>query len=141
MLLVQRLFKHTPEPLLLHCLTSTTPTFESNPSSLSARPCLTKDNLHRSAPAPCLLSSVITVVPQNHRLPFFFFVKYLQQCCVSMNMCVCAFLYIKARKSCFTSWFDEYCFFCHPAQEQTKVINALCEQISVLCKTKQYRVV
>lgn len=48
-----------------NCLTSTTMTFESNPSSPLARPCLTKDNPHRSAPAPCLLSSAITAVPQN----------------------------------------------------------------------------
>lgn len=34
-----------------------------------------------------------------------------------------------------------FLFFCPPPQEQTKVNNALCEQISVLCKMKQYRVV
>lgn len=143
-------FKHTPEPSFLHHLTSTTLTFESSHSSPLARPCLTKDNLHRSAPAPCLLSSAITVVPKNHRLPFFSFIfgnratTYLQvfaAICVSVNGCVYApFLHQgktkrEKKKRKFT-WFDWYCFFCH--QEQMEVIDALCEQISVLCKTKQY---
>lgn len=101
---------NTPEPSLLHCLTSTTLTFESNPSSLLAHPCLTKDNPHRSARAPCLLSSVIMVVPQKTPAYFFFclfvslnrattYVKYLQQCCV--NLYVYVPFYIKARKQKF----------------------------------------
>lgn len=144
-------FKHTPEPSFLHHLTSTTLTFESSHSSPLARPCLTKDNLHRSAPAPCLLSSAITVVPKNHRLPFFsplflgivppLTYKYLQQFVWAWTDACMHLFYIKAKlkerkkKRKFT-WFDWYCFFCH--QEQMEVIDALCEQISVLCKTKQY---
>lgn len=125
-----------------NCLTSTTMTFESNPSSPLARPCLTKDNPHRSAPAPCLLSSAITAVPQNPS-PFSkkkerkknratTYVKYLQ-CCVSVNTCVlCAFLHQGKKKNRKMShllvWLVLLFFFLfHPVQEQTKVINALCE--------------
>lgn len=126
-----------------NCLTSTTMTFESNPSSPLARPCLTKDNPHRSAPAPCLLSSAITAVPQNPS-PFSkkkeekknratTYVKYLQ-CCVSVNTCVlCAFLHQGKKKNRKMShllvWLVLLFFFFlfHPVQEQTKVINALCE--------------
>ena len=144
-------FKHTPEPSFLHHLTSTTLTFDSNHSSPLARPCLTKDNLHRSAPAPCLLSSAITVVPKNHRLPFFplflgivppLTYKYLQQCCMSVNRCVYAPFFTsrqnwkrkKRREN--SHGLIGIAFFCH--QEQMEVIDALCVQISVLCKTKQY---
>lgn len=149
---------NAPQPSLLHHLTSTTLTFESNSSSPLAHSCLTKDNPHRSPPALCLLSSVITAVPANHRLLFFFLkrenlssyfklchhwpnVKYLQQSCE--RMCVCAFLHQgKCKKKKMYTWVVLWGIaFCHPVQEQTKVINAPCERISVLCKTKQYRIV
>lgn len=108
-----------------HCLTSTTLTFESNPSSPLARPCSTKDNPHRSAPAPCLLScdnGRATKTTADLFLFFFFFssyrattyVKYLQQCCASMNGCFYVpFLHQgKKKDENFTSWqFDGYCFF------------------------------
>lgn len=49
---------------VIHCLTSTAPTFGSNP-------CLTKDNLI-DLPRRRVYSPVITLVPQNHRPTHFF---------------------------------------------------------------------
>lgn len=116
-----------------------------------ARPKIT----HIDLPRRRVYSPAITAVPQNHRRPFSFFplvsCHYLCEVfaavlCEHERMFLCAFMTSrqkqKKKDENFTSWqFDGYCFFCHPVQEQTKVINALCELISVLCKTKQYRIV
>ena len=98
-------------------LTSTTLTFESNPSNPLARPCLTKDNPHRSAPAQCLPDSAITAVPQNYRLPFFFFVWIVPPLMWSIYnsvMCAwkheCAFLHRGKKQYINHRWlYDVYC--------------------------------
>lgn len=145
-------------------LTSTTLTFEPNHSSPLARPCLTKDNPYRSTPALCLLSSEITAVPQkkgkkkdSQPTLFFFFVKIVPplmwSICSSVvwawtDVCLCLFFTSRQNykignisrvcSSLMIAMGIAFSFRC-PVWAQTKVIDAPCEQISVLCKTKQYR--
>lgn len=111
-----------------HRLTPTTLTFESNPSSPLARPCSTKDNPHRSAPAPCLLScdnGRATKPPPTFSSFLFFFslvsCHYLCEVfaavlCEHERMFLCAFFTSRQKKKKkdenVTSWqFDGYCFF------------------------------
>lgn len=98
-----------------------------------ARPKIT----HIDLPRRRVYSPAITAVPQNHRRPFFSFffsyrattyVKYLQQCCASMNGCFYVPFLHQGKKTKqnkkdekFTSWqFDGYCFFLSPSARANK---------------------